>query len=100
MDMIHGASSLFVFADSGIYWNPAGRWVYQNSTFVDPPNVEYKPGQTRPNTHPTNQFRHIGRSNALCVDGHAESFEHSSLQYDSSHKLGFVGTTNQPYYEP
>lgn len=99
MDRIKHTSELFVFADSAIYWNPPGGWVYQNSTFVDPPNREIKPGQFQINIRPNNQFRHRGRCNSLFVDGHVASSDPVPLRYDSNHQLGFVGSTNQFYYE-
>ncbi len=92
---INKPADLFVFADSGLYWAPAGTPIFQNSSYLEPP----VPGAGWVVT-PTNHFRHDGRSNALCADGHARSFKPGpgGLLYPQRN-LGFVGTTNDPHYD-
>lgn len=87
-------AELFVFADSGMYWTRAGTPIFQNSSYLEPPD----PGQFW-TVMPTNHFRHNGMSNALCADGHAGSFEPGDGgMIDPQNNLGFVGTTNDPHY--
>ncbi len=87
-------AELFVFADSGLYWAPAGTPIFQNSTYLEPPD----PGGGV--VTPTNHFRHDGMSNALCADGHASSFRPGpGGLMNPQYKLGFVGTTNDPHYD-
>ena len=89
-------SELFVFADSGMFWSPAGVPIFQNSTSLDPPSL----GAWGQNNTPTTHFRHRHRANALCADGHADSFgpdggRITHPQYD----LGFAGADNVPHYD-
>ena len=92
---INKPGDLFVFADSGLYWAPAGTPIFQNSTYLEPPD----PGEGWTVT-PTNHFRHRGRSNALCADGHARSYEPGpGGLLIPRYNLGFVGTTNDPHYD-
>ena len=89
-------SELFVFADSGLAWAPAGVSVFQNSTSLDPPDL----GAWGPSTTATTHFRHLGRTNALCADGHADSFDLEGGQMlDTQNQLGFVGADNVPHYD-
>jgi len=86
-------SQLFVFADSGMYWAPAGVPIFQNSTHLEPLTG---PWACQPTTH----FRHRGSTNALCADGHAASFGlEGAAMHNPDHNLGFVGTSNVPHYD-
>ncbi len=95
-DDIKNGSELFVFADSGLYWSAGGISIFQNSTSLDPVTL----GAWGVNHTPTTHFRHNGRTNALCADGHAESFtpEGGEMIYPEQ-QLGFVGTENAPHYD-
>lgn len=87
-------AELFVFADSGMYWAPAGTSIFQNSTYLEPPDPD---GGV---VTPTNHFRHDGMSNALCADGHANSYRPGDGGLlNPGYMLGFVGTTNDPHYD-
>ena len=87
---------LFVFADSGMSWSPGGVPVFQNSTSLDPVTL----GAWGANTTPTTHFRHNDRTNALCADGHADSFGLESGQMlQPDQKLGFAGAENVPHYD-
>jgi prepilin-type N-terminal cleavage/methylation domain-containing protein len=83
---------LFIFADAALSWAPAGVAILQNSTYLEPVTGSWV--QT-----PTNHFRHHGRTNALCGDGHAASFTWEGGLFDSTTNLGFVGPANFPHYE-
>lgn len=84
-------TDLFVFADSGMAWKPAGVWIFQNSTYLEPVSGSWV-------QMPTNHFRHDGRTQALCADGHAEAFGPEGWDVDGTHRLGFVGSENYPHY--
>jgi len=91
-DQITNPSQLFVFSDSGMYWYYRGATIFQNSTYLEP--VSGNPVQ-----QPTNHFRHRGKNNSLCADGHAESYTTEGGKMNKSNLLGFVGTQNYPHYE-
>ena len=82
---------LFVFADSACYsvWFSVPR--FQNSTYLEP--VTGNAFQT-----PTNHFRHQGKTNALCADGHAQTYGSEGWTVNPTRNLGFVGTKNDPHY--
>lgn len=88
-------ADLFVFADSGMYWTPAGVPLFQNSTSLDPPQFPWGSNNT-----PTTHFRHQDSAATLCADGHAQLFgtEGAALPQPQQ-KLGFVGTANLPHYD-
>lgn len=85
-------SELFVFNDSAMRWQVNGEMIFQNSTYMEP--VEGMWVQ-----QPTTHFRHSGKNHSLCADGHAGKFGPEGWNLDTSHKLGFVGTKNDPHYE-
>ena len=91
-----GPGELFVFADSGMFWAPGGVEIFQNSTSLDPVEL----GAWGANATPTTHFRHSGKANALCADGHADSFglEGGSMVAPQKN-LGFVGAANAPHYD-
>ena len=68
--------------------------ILQNSTYLEPITGNWA-------TMPTNHFRHGGgeRTNILCADGHAQSFEADGATIDPETNLGFVGVQNDPHYE-
>jgi prepilin-type N-terminal cleavage/methylation domain-containing protein/prepilin-type processing-associated H-X9-DG protein len=93
ISQIPDPSALFVFNDAATLdvWGAGG--VLKNSTHMEPPQETYVPT-------PTAHFRHEGRSNALCADGHAAAFglegaDMALPEYD----LGFVGRQNEPHYQ-
>ncbi len=88
-------SELFVFADSAMSWSPSGVGIMQNSTSLDPVDLE----RWGLNKTPTTHFRHRGKTNALCADGHAESFGPEGGFVNEGSMIGFVGTTNAPHYD-
>ena len=92
---INNPSELFVFADSAMYWSPGGVGIMQNSTHLEPVSGTWV--QT-----PTTHFRHNGRTNAVCVDGSADSYGPEGWMFEGQYKdvkLGFVGTENRPHYD-
>jgi prepilin-type N-terminal cleavage/methylation domain-containing protein len=105
IDKIPEPAALFVFDDAAMVYggemlgddaNASGTGgVLKNSTHMEPP----QPGLGYIPT-PTTQFRHFGRSNALCADGHAAAFElEGGHMLRPDYDLGFVGATNEPHYE-
>jgi len=84
-------AKLFVFNDSAMRWRVAGKWIFQNSTYLEPVTGSWV--QT-----PTSHFRHLGRTNALCADGHTQLYDTEGWSLDTSYNLGFVGTENYPHY--
>lgn len=94
---IPNPGELFIFADSAMYWGPGGVDILQNSTYLEPVFSD-QPFWVQT---PTTQFRHRGRSNALCGDGHADSFDPEGWRFAAPYDrlaLGFVGTENDPHY--
>ena len=85
------AGELFVFNDSGMHWQVMGRTIFQNSTYLEPVTGNFF-------QQPTSHFRHLGRTNALCADGHAEAYGAEGWVIDNDYDLGFVGTKNDPHY--
>ena len=68
----------------------------QNSTSLDPVTM----GTWGPNFTPTTHFRHLGRTNALCADGHAGAFDlEGGSMLQEEYNLGFVGADNVPHYD-
>lgn len=89
-------AQMFVFADSAMYWAPGGVAILQNSTSLDPVYL----GPVRANATATTQFRHLGRADALCADGHADSFGlEGGAMLQADQNLGFVGERNVPHYD-
>lgn len=84
---------LFVFNDSAMFWAPAGVPILQNSTFLEPISGMWIPT-------PTSHFRHLGKTDALCADGHAAAYglEGGTMRLPAQN-LSFVGTTNVPHYD-
>jgi len=91
-DQVPRPSELFVFADTAMSWAPGGVRIFQNSTYLEPVTGNWS--QT-----PTNHFRHRGKTNALCADGHAQTYGGDGWKVDPETLLGFVGTENDPHYE-
>lgn len=89
-------SELFVFADAALDWStdPSSSYFLQNSSYLDP--VVGMGGMPTPS--PTTHFRHMGRTNALCADGHAGQFGLEGSEMNKRN-LGFVGTQNVPHYD-
>jgi hypothetical protein len=92
---IRNPTALFVFADSGMSWRPAGVPIFQNSTSLDPPYL----GTWGRNTTPTTHFLHMSTANALCADGHCDSFGAEGGVMIPQTKIGFVGSVNVPHYD-
>jgi prepilin-type N-terminal cleavage/methylation domain-containing protein len=92
---IENPGELFVFVDSAMYWAPGGVNIQQNSSYLEPVSGNWT--QT-----PTTHFRHAGRTNAVCVDGSADSYGPEGWEFKGKYKdtkLGFVGTKNYPHYD-
>lgn len=83
-------SELFVLNDAAMTMTRRGTTKFRNSSFLEP--VSGSATQV-----PTSHFRHSGRTNALCADGHSESFGPEGGRIDQF-DLGFVGTENDPHY--
>ncbi|MFB3893786.1 MAG: type II secretion system protein [Phycisphaerae bacterium] len=90
---VRNPAALFVFADSAMYWTVMGAPTFQNSTWLAPLKMNGVPQQ------PTTHFRHLNLANALCADGHADSFGPEGGAVSSKTSLGFVGTANNPHYD-
>jgi type II secretory pathway pseudopilin PulG len=84
-------AELFVICDAAMAWAPAGVKIMQNSSYLEPVTGAWV-------QQPTNHFRHLGRTNAMCADGHAASFGAEGWQVDAD-RLGFVGMQNKWHYE-
>ena len=93
-DKIRRPGKLFVLADAAMNFAAGGVAILQNSTYLEPITGNWA-------TMPTNHFRHGGgeRTNILCADGHAQSFEADGATIDPETNLGFVGVQNDPHYE-
>lgn len=92
---IRQPEELFVFADSAMYWKPAGVEVLQNSTSLDPVTFT-----STANTTPTTHFRHHGKTNALTADGSARTYDSTgSPIIILKPNIGFVGAANFPHYD-
>jgi prepilin-type N-terminal cleavage/methylation domain-containing protein/prepilin-type processing-associated H-X9-DG protein len=93
-DKIRRPGKLFVLADAAMNFAAGGVSILQNSTYLEPITGNWA-------KMPTNHFRHGGgeRTNILCADGHAQSFEADGATIDPETNLGFVGVENYPHYE-
>lgn len=89
---IPSPGTLFVLADTAMSWSPGGVNIFQNSAYLEPITGSWV-------STPTNHFRHQGRTQVLCGDGHAQSFGPNGATVNPETNLGFVGTRNQPHYE-
>jgi prepilin-type N-terminal cleavage/methylation domain-containing protein len=89
--MIPRPDELFVLADTALSWSPGGVVILQNSTYMEPVTGNWV-------QQPTNHFRHHGLTNAMCADGHVQSYGPSGWTIDNEQNLGFVGTSNDPHY--
>jgi prepilin-type N-terminal cleavage/methylation domain-containing protein len=86
-------SELFVFNDAATVDTWGGGGAFKNSTHLEPPTGTFV--QT-----PTTHFRHLGRTNALCADAHAASFDLEGAELvEPRYDLGFVGERNDPHYD-
>jgi prepilin-type N-terminal cleavage/methylation domain-containing protein len=87
-------AKLFVLADSVMEWRVGPRSILTNNTYLEP--ITGSSFQK-----PTNHFRHSNgqRTNVLCADWHAASFESEGATIDPETNLGFVGVQNDPHYE-
>jgi prepilin-type processing-associated H-X9-DG protein len=106
---LRSPATLFVFADTALDLSvltaPGTR--VQNNCWLDP-YYQIRYGRHGPywaaNQNPTTCFRHSGgKANAVCADGHAESFglEGGILTTDSAKwRIGHVGRANAPHYVP
>jgi type II secretory pathway pseudopilin PulG len=90
---IPAPEELFVFVDAALVNTWARGGIFQNSTFVDPPEgMQVK----EPMTH----FRHVDRADALCLDGHANGFGlEGERMINPQYNLSFVGKANHPHYD-
>ena len=95
LERLSRPSELFVFGDAASFRVPGGVRVLQNSLLLDPIMLDSRPNYA-PNTH----FRHVGLTNALSADGHAEAYdtEGGALRVPMF-GLGFVGMSNAPHYD-
>ncbi len=91
INRISSPAGLFVFNDAAMYWKVGDKALFQNSTYLEPVTGNWV-------QLPTTHFRHAGRTNALCADGHASSFGPEGWDLDHRRNLGFVGTENHPHY--
>jgi|SRR5690554_1539801 len=91
IEAIPRPDQLFVFVDAAMCWSPGGVAIFQTSSYLEPVEGNFV-------QQPTTHFRHRDLTNALCADGHAESFGTEGWKIDNEHNLGFVGTKNDPHY--
>ncbi|MCE5279442.1 MAG: type II secretion system protein [Planctomycetaceae bacterium] len=90
-DITH-PSQLIVYADSALYWAPAGVPIFQNSTYLEPP----VPAGT---VTPTNHFRHSAQCGVLFASGSTGLLPPGQgMLLNAQRNLGFVSTANAPYY--
>ena len=94
-EQIVNPANLFVFADSACVdiWSSVS--TFKNSTILEPVFLNGNPNKTG-----TTHFRHQGKTDALCADGHSQAFGLEGRQMTvPQFNLGFVGTTNSPHYD-
>lgn len=79
----------------------------QNNCWLDPLyRIRYSRfgGYWRANQNPTTCFRHgSGKTNAVCADGHAESYALGGGVLTTNEprwRIGHVGAGNAPHYVP
>jgi len=90
---------VFMFADALIDMDESA--LPTNNPLLDPPYLFVKKGKWRKNHWPTTAFRHRGRTNAACCDGHVASFGLEGGELTSErHGIGYVGQHNDPHYVP
>ena len=94
---IDEAHRVIVFADALLVWSDDQ---VTNSTLLDPPYI-FSGTAWEKNTSPTTSFRHSAQTVAAFVDGHAASHGLEGATYTSrEHRVGSIGTHNDPYYVP
>ena len=98
IDTISTPTRLFVFADTLIEKYPLPK----TTAYLDPPLCYKKmAGYWRKNYYPTTAFRHADAANALCADGHAQSFSAARGNIVcKSFNIGYAGKSNAPHYVP
>jgi len=90
---------VFMFADT-LYGSDADS-MPKNNALLDPPYLYVGRHKWVANAFPTTAFRHRGRTNAACCDGHVESFTLEGGRLTSErHGIGYVGRDNFPHYVP
>lgn len=88
---------VFAFADAMLVWDGG----LKNCALLDPPWIYAGEGRWTENESPTTAFRHNGRVNAACADGHVDSwFPDGGTMVWSDPPIGSVGRTNDPHYVP
>ncbi|MGE3181891.1 MAG: prepilin-type N-terminal cleavage/methylation domain-containing protein [Phycisphaerae bacterium] len=95
VEQIRDPARLLVFGDTLI-----SLYGGTNSALLDPPML-FQNGVWRPNSSPTNSFRHAGRTNSVLADGHGEAFDASRGRItDVDRQIGTIDLANDPYYVP
>lgn len=97
LSRVKDPARVFAFADAMI---DLGGTLPRNCALLDPPQLFDGSGWSA-NESPTSSFRHSGKTQAACVDGHVEShrFKAEWLTSERLH-IGSVGNENGPYYVP
>jgi prepilin-type N-terminal cleavage/methylation domain-containing protein len=92
-------SRLLVFADTLLASNPS-TGTASNTALLDPPWLFEDKAWTK-NESPTTAFRHDLSANAALADGSARSFKADpALLVYTTHAIGSVSATNDPWYVP
>ncbi len=72
-----------------------------NCALLDPPRLYAGAGRWTRNECPTTSFRHRGRANAVCADGHVDAFTPRGGELSSpGFRIGSIGAENDPFYVP
>ena len=69
-----------MLADTAMSWSPGGVKIFQNSAYLEPVTGSWV-------STPTNHFRHQGRTQVLCGDGHAQSFDSKGATVNPEHSM-------------
>lgn len=97
LEFISDPARLFAIADAMIELGGELR----NSALLDPPWLYQRRGRWRRNASPTTAFRHSGRANALCADGHVGRWRAAGSPRDvAGVPLGSAAQFNDPHYVP
>ncbi len=97
LEFIRDPTRVFALADAMIAL--AGE--LRNSALLDPPWLYQRRGRWRRNPSPTTAFRHSGRANALCADGHVGRWQAAgAVQEVRGVLIGSASAFNDPHYVP
>ncbi|GMU81103.1 MAG: hypothetical protein AMXMBFR47_09740 [Planctomycetota bacterium] len=97
VERVGAPSTVLAFGDSMLAWSEEH---VTNTVLLDPPRVYAGNGRWTSNPHPTQSFRHAGRTGGVFMDGHAAQLApRVALRWPGA-GVGAITGDNDPYYVP